>query len=581
LIFNTMMIAVAERRRELGILRSAGMRRGEVLRLVLLESVLLGAVGSIAGIPLGIAFANALSAPFSAEVTRRFLPVEAPAVVLRPMPVVLGVALGTVSALFAALLPAREAIRVQPVEALRAAAPESPAGGRRTALVGAAILPLGLAIWVARDGLPFAAASSGAIATLVWLVGFSLLTPLAVRAIAKRSEPLLDRVVGPLAAFTSRNLALRARRLGIPSAAFVMTLAGAMVTATFAASVEHTLHAFLATRLEPFDLQVTSGSGFLSEDARPLAPALPEEIASLAGVARVDVGRELRVPHEGSATILVASDGELFRRGVQRLDFVAGDPTAAIDAMARGEAVITSEIFLRRAGKTIGETISLKTPSGEVHLPIAGVHLDMRELGVVLIDRRLYRRLWRDDAVSSIQVALRPDADRGQIVREIRRRWGERHGLFVLTTGQIRSESVALMKRAFAGAHSLTIVTLAIALLGIVNSLVASVLDRTRELGVLRAVGATRGQVARSVLLESGLVGFAAAALGITAGSIVSRTEVDIVLREMVGLTVLYDYPAGTAVVGFVASILLATLAGFFPARGAARVNVIRALEYE
>ena len=261
-----------------------------------------------------------------------------------------------------------------------------------------------------------------------------------------------------------------------------------------------------------------------------------------------------------------------------------GDATTAFAAMHRGEAVVVNEAFALRYKKRPGDVISLPSPNGEVRVPIAGIYFDpgMGDMGIVSMDRdALYRRMWRDDTVTFIEPAFERGADRQQVIEAIRSRWGEKHALFVVTMDQFRGEANDLLNQTMLVTYPLVGISIAIALLGVVNSLLASVLDRIREIGVLRAVGATRAQVARSIVVEATIIGLLGGVLAVAVGSVLGYVQIDVLFRGMFGMTVLYRYPTAAAVFSLVAALVLAAAAGYLPGRSAGRVEIVKALEYE
>jgi putative ABC transport system permease protein len=586
LIFNTMMVTVAQRVREIGCLRALGMRRREVVRLVAVESLALGAAGCAAGVPLGWGMARAMSRAFALNLSGIYMmPIDVPEIVLDRFSIVVGVALGLGSAVVAAVVPARQAVSIHPLEALRPGARRGGEGSvyRRAAAVGLGLIAAVLALWTARDGVPLARNVNGAIAMLGLLVGASLVVPAAVRAFALRIEPALSRLLGPVGSLASRAIVDHIGRVAITCSAFLVSLAGAIAIATWVSSFQRTLTEWMDGVFANIDLVISSGAKPLSNDATPLPGSLVHEIAELPEVARVDPVRITRITYRGMPTNVIATDGRLWRDGIRRLAILDGDPREAYAAMLDGGAVGVNEAFCLRYHVRRGDVIRLPTPSGEAALTIAAVYFDpgFGDLGVVIMDRELYRRLWRDDTVTFIEPALRPGADRERVIDTIRSRWGDEHALFVLTMEQFRGEANELLNQTMLVTYPLVAIAIAIALLGVVNSLLASVLDRVREIGVLRAVGATRAQVARSIVVEATIIGLLGGVLAVAVGSVLGYVQVDVLFRGMFGITVLYRYPTAAAVFSVVAAVVLAAAAGWLPGRQAGRIEIVKALEYE
>jgi putative ABC transport system permease protein len=271
------------------------------------------------------------------------------------------------------------------------------------------------------------------------------------------------------------------------------------------------------------------------------------------------------------------------RQRLEQILFVDGDTGSALDGFARGEGALVNEAFVRRFGKHPGEVVRLKTPSGEVELPVLATYFDpaFSNLGIVLVDLSLFQRLWNDRKVDIIEPALASGASLARVDGLIRERWASRYPMRIATLDDFRRDVDKQVAEGYVVGYSLMAVAFAIALVGVVNSLLAAVLDRMPEIGMLRAVGATRRQIARSLMLEAMVMGFSGAVLAIGAGTLFGYIDLDVVIRRMIGVTVFYRYPGKLAVVGCVAGVILAALAGWIPGRFAARLRPVEALRYE
>jgi putative ABC transport system permease protein len=581
LVFNTMMVAVAQRRRELGILRLVGMRRREVLQVIALEAVALASLGALAGVPLGLLLARSMSAAFAENITVRYLAVEAPHIVLLPGPALLGVGLALVSALVGALTPASEAVRIRPIEAARGLGDATATGHGyvRLALAGLAIGGAAIAVWVLRGRLLLADGPAGLATSAGLLLVVALVAPLAVRTIVRRADRFVPGFLGSLASLAGRNIVRHQRRVVVSCAAFVVSVAGAIVMATLLSSLQRTVTRWFDSAFSGLDVVISSGAEPLSPGATPMPGALAGEMRGLRDVAHVVALREVKVPFRQSFIRLVASDVEFYRLG--HLSLVEGDLPRATDAIARGEGAVVNEAFRREFHVGVGDELRLPAPGGEVRLTVAGICFDFSDMGEIYLDRALYRARWRDDLVTLIAVVFRPGVVPERAIAQIRERWGTAHDLVVITLQQFRREHQALLGQVFSFTYPLIGIALAIALLGVLNFLLISVLDRTREFGVLRAVGATRRQVAGCVMIESGVIGLVGGTLGVLAGSVLGWVEVHVMIRGMFNLSALYRYPVAEVVFALAAGVGLAAVAGYVPGRRAATINIREALRHE
>jgi putative ABC transport system permease protein len=435
------------------------------------------------------------------------------------------------------------------------------------------------AVWALRGALGLAPSTTATLVVVAFLVGSSLVVPSLVPGFARVAGRGLVRLAGELGGYASGNLARHRDHVGVTAATFLVSLAGAIVVASWLSSLERTLGSWLDALFSRIDLVLASGVDPLNSP-QPLPGSLADEVAALPGVARVDAIRVVEVAYDGLVTKVVAGEMRLFAEGLRRLEVLDGDAAEATAALVRGEGVVVNEPFARRFGRWRGDAVVLATPAGPVRLPIVAVYFDLSfaDVGVVQMDRALYRRLWRDDTLDFVEPVLAPGADRAQVIDV---RWGERHELAVITSERYRGDMAALLAQSTAVAYPLVVIAVAVALLGVTNALLAALVDRTRELATLRAVGATRAQVARLVMTEAALVGVLGGVAGVVVGSLLGRIETDLLFRGVFGMTVFYRYPAGAVAVALLAGVTLTAATGWGVGRRAAAQPIVRGLAYE
>lgn len=583
LIFNTMMVAVVQRRRELGILRSLGMSRGAVITMVVAEAILLALAGAALGVTLGLGLVRLLEPAAVGDVLRNyFVAFDVPDVSLRLSPLLWGMAFAVASAVVAAIIPAREAVRVQPIENLRPPVLENDAAPfyGRLAAAGASLFAVAVVLRFARDAVPLDTQRLGRIVLAAEGFGLVLLVPAAIRSLVLRAETPLGRLLGLTGTIAGRNLVRHMGRVAVTASAFFASLAFAVFAATCFGSVRHTAWRSIAGYFDSTDLAIY---------VLPAPRELAREIASLPEVESVGVVRSLKVAYEGSQVFLAGRgveppNPELHRQRLERfLTVLDSEPGEVIRRFTLGEGVLVNEAFRARFGRGPGDRIALPSPTGPVELPILATYSDATgaSLGVVLVEINVFRRLWRDETVNVLEPRLRPGQDSLRVAAAIRDRWGGKHPMLSLTLDQFRGDVEASITRGFSTAVSSVTIAVAIALLGIANSLFACILDRVREIGVLRAVGATRGQIALSVILESAMIGAVAALLAVAAGSAMGAYDLEIFYQWIFSQRVFYRFPTAAIVVGLVGGIVSAAAAGGLPALRAARLKPAEAIQYE
>lgn len=597
LVFNTMLIAVAQRRRELAILRAAGMRRREVMRAIMGEALVLGALGCVIGAPLGVVFARATSAAFAADVSRRLIPIDAGKILVSPGTIALGVVLGLLATLVATLIPARQALGVRPAEALgrldlRAARPPT----RRMTAAGISLLVLGFALFGYESvyGMPVAAAGGNFYYGVEFclLIGVSLVAPALLEGAARGVERLVRGWRGPLAMLAARRLRMDSRRFSIAAVALAVSLSGALTIASLTSSMYGTVIHWFDENFGKIDLLVSTSPVSSTTNATTLPASLARGIARLPDVESVDASRWLRISYRGQLIELVGRAARAYQNGFRALDLMEGAESRALAAFQAERGVLVNDTFSRRFGTHVGDVVRLKSPSGNVALRVVGVTFDLQELGEVIVPQGLYRRLWKDDTITALEVRLRrplgsqraraaSDAEVETVAAQIRREWGRRYGLFVTTPSEFREWIESVVAKAIGAAYPIIVVAICIALLGLINSLFASVLDRIREIGTLRAIGATRAQIVRLIVAEAAVVGLVGGAAGVALGSLEGYRFVTGTLRDVIGIGVFFHYPTWAIVFSLAAALLLAGIAGYLPGRAAGKVRVTDALEHE
>jgi putative ABC transport system permease protein len=313
-----------------------------------------------------------------------------------------------------------------------------------------------------------------------------------------------------------------------------------------------------------------------------LPATILDAVRGIPGVAEVDGFRGLRLEDaRGGRFLLGAGDFDVMaRRG--RLLFRRGDSATILrEAKAEGQLIV-SETFAERYRLKEGDLVTLHPPGRTVQLRIAGVYYDYTtEGGLAVMDRGLFQTLWRDPWLSSVVIYLAPGTDPQAVRQEIPRRLPGYEDLVVLSNRALKARVLEIFDQTFAITYALEIVALAVAVLGILNTLVASVLERTREIGVLRSVGFTRGGIRRTVLCEAACIGLLANALGALAGLGLSLILIYVINKQSFGWSIQFSFP-GRLLAEYALLTLGASLAaGFLPAVRASRIPIAEAVRYE
>ena len=587
LIYNTVAVSVAQRKREFGTLRCLGMRRGEVLRLIVAEALILALVGAAGGCLLGWALAQAALLAVGETVRNLFSSIGLSGGALSPRELGLALASAIGVALFAALHPALDAMRISPLEnALQAAWRPVFIGkkswstrlgllcfGAAPALIGAAPLLVG----------PVRQFSIGVVGMLVFLLGLAFFSPVIIAFTARNFSGVmgcLPAVSWAEARLASDGVRRNPIRSGITVATLIISLAAIFTIAAFVNSVRGSLLAWV-DQMVTADIIISSGA----RTAGPRNVSLTEEplagLQALPGVKVVDLYRLVRANYQGRP-IVVESFAAAISAPVRKLPMAQGDGTRALKEMGEGRGAIISESFQSRFGKNVNDAIELVTPSGPVTFRVLGIYIDYSsDIGSVLIDRSLYKKYWRDELVDAYDLWLAPGADVAAAIGKIKDDYGARYQFFISTHGELRDAVVRIMEQSFVVNYAVEIVAVMVAIFSVINTLLASVLDRNREIGVLRAIGATQTQVRRMIVIEATWMGLIGGALGLCAGSIMAYHHVVYNTKLLTGWTFQFFYPYDVAGLAIFAAALLCALAGWNPAKRAAATPIVTAISYE
>ncbi len=590
LVYNTIAYSVVRHRREIGILRSLGLSRAGVGALFLGEAAVMGLVGGMAGSVFGLLLARRLVALLSRTVSDLYVSVSvAPDGLASVTPALLleGGLFGLVVAMLGALAPCMDAGRTAPARALAPgeyeeaqalrAAPLAWFGGSCLVLAGLLALPGPVA------GLPVFGYAS-AFCLLLSLAAVAPVLVSGIGALATGGSSAERRGIDALGLIAAEQMARAPGRNAVTVSALMVGISimlgvGIMVH-SFRQTVEAWINQVVMADLviAPTDWLDGEGSG-MQANRMPLAWA--ELAAAVPGVTAVDTYRDLTVEIGGQPVSLVSRD-LLVHAIHSRYVFLDGESAELLHRTVAARGVIMSEVLAGRTGVKAGDALTILTPSGERSFPVVGVFYDYAtDGGKLVMDRSLYRTLWDDDTTTVIAVYVAPGADAGAVRQHLDEVMGRVGQVVTISNAEIRREILAIFDRTFRVTYALELIAVVIALLGIVNTLLTSVLERQREMATLRAIGASARQIRRLVLWEGLYLGALGACLGVLGGMALSFLLIHVINKQSFGWTIHFQFPAWLVLEGVALAIGAALAASYLPALWAARQPVVEGLRYE
>ncbi len=568
-IFNAFSITVAQRTREFGMLRALGASRRQIVGSVVLEALVIGLVASALGVLAGIGFATPLRSLFESV----GIDLPSSGTVIQARTVIVGLLVGTLVTLISCLIPAVRSTRVPPVAALREGAVLDGAGGRRRAGGLGALLALGglTAIVLGFLGpLGGTAIGVGAGATFI---GVALLSPRLVKPLASLVGRPLERLRGVSGRIARENAVRNPGRTASTAAALMIGLALVSFVAVFAAGIKGSIGDAIDKTFAG-DLFLSHKDGFSDFPAKT-AEAINDidgvEVASATGYTQ----NEVEGAKGGGYLTLVdpASAG-----GVLKLEWVEGEDQLLSDLSSR-EAVIDDR-WGEQNGFAVGDAFTSVTPSGEeIEYTITGTFKDNTDfIGDFAASNANAAAYNEANRATNVLVKLDPRADSASVREQIEAAMSEAFPTVEVEDQEELKDSIGAQLDEVLGAiYGLLALALIVSLFGIVNTLALTIYERTRELGLLRAVGMSRRQVRQMVRYESVITALIGGVLGLALGVIFAIIASRPLADEGFTLTI----PVGTLAALLGLAILAGVLAAIGPARRASKIDVLEAVAYE
>jgi len=574
LIFNTFSITVAQRIREFGLLRTLGAARRQVLATVVGEALVIGVVGSLVGVVGGLGTAAGLNALF--EAVGVDLPNTGRVFAVRT--VVVAACLGVGVSLVAAVVPALRATRVTPMAALREAElPESRGRGRVVAAFAALLALGGLALLLGGlfGGIESSSSAAGMMGggAAAILFAVSLYSPRLVRPLASGAGRPLEALPGMAGRLARENAIRKPGRTAVTAAALMIGLALVTFVAVFAAGINGSVANAIDRNLQG-DLFVQNSDGFT-----PIPASAAEEVRRVPGIASVATVRSgaARVEGERGSQRVAGIDPATVTDALE-LDWKQGSDET-IEGLEDGQAVI-DQAWADKTGVEVGGTIRALTPTGRRQsFEVVGSVQDNADfLGDFVITQDVLARDFGEKRDVFTFATLADGADSGEVQRRVERLLKKRYpSAEVLDQQGLKDSQEEQIQQLLGLVYGLLALAVIVSIFGIVNTLALSIHERTRELGMLRAIGMSRRQVRRVIRYEAVITAVIGAILGTVLGVLFAA----LISRPLADEGFTLSYPVVTIVVLFLLAALAGVLAAIAPARRAARLDVLEALAYE
>lgn len=576
LVYNTITFSVVQRRELWASLRTLGVTRREVFRLVLGEALALGAVGTALGLALGTLLGQGLVGLVARTINDLYFAVEVSSLDLAPGVYLRGALLGLGGTVLGAFAPAREATSQAPRTAQRRSSVESRARiwVPRLAALGALLAALALGLLSRSESL---AASFTALFAL--LLAAALVTPAATLGASAVAGWVLARTGGGLARMATRGVARNLSRNAVAIAALSIAIAASLGMGLMIQSFRGTVVSWLEISL-PADVYVSAPSPVASRAEAALEDDLLARFRAYPGVVGATTYRGFET-RDAAGRVVFGGAFALDRRSQSAFLFKDGDPESVWERFDAGEVIVSEPLALRHDIE-LEDVITLDTSHGPREFRVAGVFFDYTsDRGFVHIARAAYDLHWDDPRISSLALFLEPGADAEAVVEGLRGLLRPGEAPHVRSTATLRALSMEVFDRTFDVTSVLRILAGAVAFAGTLSALLALQLERVREIGVLRALGLLPREVRRLVIGETAFMGLIAGLLALPLGVLLSWVLIEHVNARAFGWSIRLALAPEPFLVALGLALSAAVCAGLFPAWRMARTSPATALRAE
>jgi len=580
LIYNMIALSVVRRRVEIGTLRALGATPTLIAIIFFLEAGIIGAIGSIFGIGLGYYFAQFSLDAISLTVNNLYAPSYVTEINFQWQEMGPYFLLGVILSFISALIPAWDAAKTPPTAVMRRGSYDLKLfrGSRQlNFLAGAVILLAGFCTQLPPvHQFPY----FGFLSVFLIILGLSMLSPAALLWTRNKSHNFFKNMMGGEGLLACKNLSQNVGRnaLAVSSLAiaFMMVISMSIMVHSFRQTVivwiDQTLKADLFVR-------VAGGRDIDYQHTLPSDPI--QKLKSISGVAAIDQFRAIDISYNNLPVVLATGDFSVLSK-FGNLIIKSGLPTTELSQnMVGNDRVIVSEAFSLKHRVSVGDILNLQTLNGPTKFEVSAVYFDYsRERGYIILDRTTFLKYYKENQINSFVIYLNDKSKLNQVRKEVLKTLNE-HRLIIRSNTELKKQVLEVFDKTFAITYSLEIIAILVAVLGLFNTLVSLILERKREIGILRFIGAFTRQIKRMILIEAGILGLIGSAMGLVAGVVVSYILIFVINKQSFGWTIQVHFPYIFILLLVAFSWGVSVLAGLYPARLAQELNPKEAVRVE
>ncbi len=592
LIYNTVTFSVIQRRALFGTLRCLGVTQGQLFQLILGESLVLSIIGSLLGLGLGVVLGRSIVGLITQSINDFYFVVYVRDISLSTVTLIKGMVIGIFAALFASLIPAIEAMRTSPNSSLKRSTLE----GKVQQILPWLVLAWGLftiggigLLTIKNGGLVIAFGGLFAI-----LLAAALLTPPLTALLMQGLSPVLNGLLGMLGKMAPRDINRSLSRTSIAIASLMVAVSVIVGVSVMVGSFRTTVVQWLDQTLQA-DIYVTPPSTTANRVMGSVDPSVVQEAYTWPEIDHIvtynDTDVDVIAFNREAATSeisvnrsakLISADGDV-SNGQRPYAWIRDDVKNPWPQLDAGEGVIISEALMLRAGVSEPpETVTLESPQGPITFPVVAVFYDYAsDRGTILLDNDIYLEAWQDPSIASLGLFVKPGISVDGVVAHLREAFKGRQDLVAQSNRNLRQGSLEIFDRTFAITGALRLLAIVVAFIGVLSALMSLQLERTRELGILRANGMTPFQMWQLTLLETGIMGSLAGFFAMPLGYVLAWILIYVINVRSFGWTLQMQVEPGYFWQAWIVAVVAALLAGVYPAWRLGRMVVATAIREE
>ena len=581
LLYNTIFISIVKRRTEIGILRGLGASGKTIVLLFVIQGMILGVAGAILGILAGQAAAYFSVAAVEKTITTMYRTISISDYLIPKGDIVIALALGVVVSLIASVVPSFEAAHVRPTESTKEGTFESRLRSRRgtSALAGLALIVAGCtASYADYRSMPYDFPFLAYAGMLLIILGFTLLSPSYLSMLLTVIKRPAERIFPSAGIITVGDMKGSTYRFSVAlmSVAISSALIFALLTLIF--SFRDSLKVWIKKNIAA-DVYIKPASCRSNFCFFPLSDELVRKVEGMHEVSGVDRFRTLRIDFQGRQIVAGFGDNEMRRRiGRMRPE----DEGTMTEHPATDRTIGVSKFLGIKYGLKAGDTVEIRTPHGGESFVIYDIFSSYSTTsGFVYLDRKWLKKYWGIDDATQLGIYLKKGVDVAGFIGRLKDTLPPGFSLEISDTAQLRDQVLSIFDRTFAITYAIELISIVVSLIGVINTLMALVLERKREISIFRYLGGSWGQLRLTLVLSAGIVGIAGILLGGIMGPMMSVIFIEVINKISFGWEIHFRIPVLYLALVTAVLFLVTLSAGLVPLKVARKIDPKRFISFE